>query len=158
MGVNKKLVVENARMAFRNFSGKESKFNRAGQMNFCVIFDKEQGEQLAADGWNVRIMPAKMEGDDPVYNLQVSVAYGNFPPKIYMIAGRKKTLLDEETIGTLDFAEIEEVDVTIRPYNWEVQGKTGVKAYVESMYVTIREDKFADKYNFNEGDFEDQPF
>lgn len=146
--INKNLVVENAQIAFRNFSGKEGKFNRAGNRNFCVIFDKETGEDLKEQGWNLGILQPKEEGDDPAYRLNVTVAYGNIPPKVYMIAGTRKTLLDEDTIGNLDFAEIENVDLIIRPYNWEVNGKTGVKAYVQTMYVEIREDKFADKYNF----------
>lgn len=153
--VNKNLVVENARIAFRNFSGKETKYNRAGNRNFCVIFDKEQGEELNDAGWNVRIMQPKDEYDEPAYCLAVSVAFGKIPPKVFMISGNNKTQLDEGTVGTLDFAEIEMVDVMIRPYNWEVNGKTGVKAYVHTLYVTIREDKFASKYDFNDMD---EPF
>lgn len=156
--INKNLIVEEARMVFKNFAGKESKFNRAGQRNFCLIFDRELGERLKADGWNVGILQAKEDGDEPAYRLQVAVAYNNIPPKIYMIAGRNKTLLNEDTVGTLDHAEIENVDVEVRPYNWEVNGKVGVKAYVDTMYVTIKEDKFAAKYNFSDEDYGDMPY
>lgn len=148
--INKNLVVENGRVAFRNFSGKENKFNRAGSRNFCVIFDKDQGEELKEQGWNVGILQARSDDEEPAYRLQVAVAFGKIPPKVYMISGRKKTLLDEYTIGNLDFAEIENVDLVIRPYNWEVNGKHGVKAYVSTMYVEIREDKFSSKYDFDD--------
>ena len=147
--IRKNLMVENARIAFRNFSGKASKYNREGNRNFCVIFDKQTGEELKEQGWNVRILAPRDEYEEPDYCLSVSVAFGKFPPKIYMITGRHKVLLNEDTISSLDFAEIINVDLVIRPYNWEVNGKTGVKAYVQTMYVEIQEDKFAAKYDFD---------
>lgn len=151
-------MVENARIAFRNFSGKESKFNRAGNRNFSIIFDQETGEELHEQGWNVGILKGRDDDEAPAYKLAVSVAYGAIVPNVYMISGRKKTLLNEDTIGCLDFAEIENVDVVIRPYNWEVNGKVGVKAYVHTMYVEIREDKFASKYDFDNNDDGYRPF
>lgn len=157
--INKNLVVENAKVVFRNFSGEERKFNRAGNRNFCIIFDKETGERLQEQGWNVSIMQPRDPDEEVVYKLQVTVSYNKIPPKIYLIAGRKKTLLNEDTVGNLDYAEIETSDIIIRPYNWEVSGKTGVKAYVDSMYVVIREDLFASKYDYVDDVFDgNEPF
>lgn len=148
------LEVENARIAFRNFSGKEGKFNRAGSRNFSVIFDRETGERLIDDGWNLRMLRPRDEDDEPDYALSVAVQYNNFPPHIYMFSGRNKVELDEESVNTLDYADIINVDLVIRPYNWEVNGKCGVKAYLHEMYVTVKEDRFGAKYrNWGEEEF-----
>lgn len=154
--VNDNLTIENARILFRNFSGRESKYNRAGQRNFCVyIDDPEYAQKLIDDGWNVRIRPPRDDGDEARYYMQVSVSFDNIPPTVYMITKHNKTRLDEEGIDALDFAEIKTVDLTIRPYNWVIQEgtrneKRGVKAYLRSMYVVIDEDELAEKYSGDE--------
>jgi hypothetical protein len=157
--MNKRLdniVVENARLIFKNFAGEESKFNRAGNRNFCVILDGDSAEDLRQMGWNVKALRPREDEDEPTYYLQVTVAFGNFPPKVIMISGKTKTVLDEESIDTLDYAEIANVDLIIRPYHWEVNGKEGIKAYLKTMYVTIEQDVFAGKYECL--DDEDLPF
>lgn len=150
------IVVENARLIFKNFAGEESKFNRAGNRNFCVILDGDSAEDLRQMGWNVKALRPREDEDEPTYYLQVTVAFGNFPPKVILISGKTKTVLDEESIDTLDYAEIANVDLIIRPYHWEVNGKEGIKAYLKTMYVTIEQDVFAGKYDCL--DDEDLPF
>lgn len=146
MKKNKNIVIENARILFRNFGGAEGQFNPAGRRNFCVIIDEETAATLQEDGWNVKYLQPRDDLELPQPYLQVGVSYNAYPPKIVVVTSRGKTLMTEDTISALDWAEIENVDLIIRPYSWEVGGKSGIKAYVSSMYITLVEDELELKY------------
>lgn len=149
--VRDNLVMENVRIMFKNFSGKEDRFNRAGDRNFCVLIeDPDEAEKLASIGWNIKTLRPLEEGGDQRFYLQVAVSYKNIEPNIYMVTNRNKVRLSESTVGNLDSADIKNVDLIVSPYNWEVNGKSGVKAYCKTMYVTIDEDVFAGKYSFDD--------
>lgn len=146
MTVNGNIAIENAHIMFRNFRGEASKFNAAGKRNFCVRLDQDMADRMIDEGWNVKFLRPREEGDEPTPYIQVAVSFDNIEPNIFTITGRHKNRLNSDTIDILDYAEIENIDLIIRPYNWEVNGKVGVKAYVKNMYVTLVEDEFADKY------------
>ena len=155
MPSNDLLEFENCRIIFRNFEGRQQKYNDPGKRNFCLIISPEDAEELAREGWNVKHTRPRDE-EDPVEDyIKININFNsNNPPKIYMIAGRRKTLLTEQTVGELDYAEIKHIDLIVSPYDWKqrdgsVGGKSG---YVSKMYVEIVEDRFAEKYAFDDID------
>lgn len=145
--VKNTIMIENAHIFSRNFSGAKGEYNNEGNKNFCVFLDPQAAERLKEDGWNIRALRPKDEDTEPQPFIQVSVSYTNIPPKVLLISSRGKTILDEESIKTLDFAEIKQADLVISPYNWDVRGQKGVKAYLKSLYVTIVEDELDLKYS-----------
>lgn len=140
------ITLSDAKIIFKNFSGKEGDFNPHGNRNFCVVLDEETAEVLAADGWNVKRSEAKEEGLPPLLYLPVAVKFNNYPPKIVMITSHGKTKITEDEVNTLDWADFKNVDLIINPYTYDVRGHQGIKAYLKALYVTIEEDEFESKY------------
>lgn len=143
------ISIEDAKIFARNFSGKESMYNRSGDRNFCVILtDRDVVQNLKNDGWPVKqFRPRDEDETDPDYYLQISVKFGDYPPKIIQRTSRNQVELDEDCVCNLDSADIANIDLIIRPYNWSLtSGKNGIKAYLKTGYFTIEEDEFAEKY------------
>ena len=140
------VLMEDVRIIFRNFAGKEGMYNREGDRNFAVLLNPKLAKEMDKDGWNVKTLKAREEGDDEQAYLQISVNFKGRPPQIVMITSRGRNHLGEEEVELLDWADIRIVDLIIRPYEWAVNGKTGVKAYLQSIFVTIEEDALQLKY------------
>lgn len=141
-----KLTIEDAVIIWPNFSGVEGQYNAKGDRNFTIRIDPKLGEALLQDGWNIKFRDPRDEGDEPSATVQVSVNFTGRPPAVYMITERGRTLLDESVIGILDGADIVKADLMINPYEWSVNGKGGIKAYLDKMFVTVREDALDLKY------------
>lgn len=152
------ISVENAKILFRNFSGEEKKFNPKGKRNFCLLLDEDSAVKLKSDGWNVKYLQSRDPDEAPQAYIQVAVAFENYPPNIFMISGGKKTKLDEDSVSALDYAEIENVDLIVRPYSWATSTGSGIKAYLKNMYVTLVENEFEKKYRDLEENDDDLPF
>ena len=154
------LQIDDARIIFKNFEGRGDKFNREGDRNFSLLIEDENtANALIKEGWNVKIKPGREEGDDPFMRLPVKVKFTDYGPNVYLVTGNRRNELDEESIGCLDNIEIESVDMDIRPYDWEVNGRTGRTAYLQSMEVVQRIDRFAARYSEHGADGESKlPF
>lgn len=139
------LQIDDARIVFRNFSGAASKYNRAGDRNFAlVIDDPDIADRLIAEGWNVKIKPPREEGDIPFMYLQVKVKFNDRGPNCYLMSGNKMVKVTEDMIGMFDEIDIAAIDLDIRPYDWTMDdGKSGRSAYLQSIKITQRVDRFA---------------
>lgn len=143
---DKNLILEDVIIAFRNFEGKEDTYNRAGDRNFAILLDEDRAAQMERNGWNVRYLREREEGDGRQAYIQIAVSYKARPPKIGMVTSKGLTYLGEEQVEMLDWVDIEVADVTLYPYEWAVNGKTGVKAYLQTLFIKIEEDYLQQKW------------
>lgn len=141
--VKNNLIIENAKLIFRNFSGRPGKYNAEGVRSFAVVIDPDMVDGLKADGWNVKGGGEDDEGNVRNFYLEITVSFDPYPPRIQQVQdGGGEVWITAENAFMLDDAEIISADVVIRPYNWEVNGNHGVKAYLKALRVEIERDIF----------------
>lgn len=144
------LQIDDTRIIYRNFAGRGDKYNREGDRNFAVVIpDEDMANDLTKLGWNVKIKPPREDGDTPFMFLPVKVKFNDRGPNVYLKTGNVQNRLDEESVGLLDNIDIIGVDLDIRPFDWDVNGKMGRTAYLQSIRVIQDVDRFAgDDGNF----------
>ena len=147
------IVIEGARVKFKNFAGEQRQYNPVGQRNFVLCLPDDLAEQLAKEGWNVKWKPGRHPEDPDEPQLVVKVKFKEtnsdrgLDPIAYLIQGRRKLALDGRTVGILDRLAPLNIDLIVRPYVWDVNGNTGITAYLEEIYYTAVEglsSKYAD--------------
>lgn len=142
------LQIDDARLTYKNFAGEASQFNREGDRNFAVVIeDQDIADALIKEGWNVKIKAPREEGGAPFMVLPVKVKFNERGPNVYIKSGDNVRVLDEDSVGILDKLSILGADLDIRPYDWEINGKTGRTAYLQAIHVTQATDRFADRYS-----------
>ena len=156
----------NCRTTYKNFEGRKNEYNDAGQKTFSIRISEEEalhrfpmgydaygeivyGPGLIDQGLNVKPMPHREDEINPDWHLPVSIRYDpDFPsrnPGVTMIStdtnGRPvHTSLNEFSIGLIDRADVIEYNVAVRIHNWKKNGKSGRKAYLRNMDVTVYQD------------------
>ena len=152
------LQIDDAKIIFKNFEGRGDKFNREGDRNFSLLIeDPNTADALVKEGWNVKIKPGRDEDEEPFMRLPVKVKFTEYGPNVYLRTLDRVNKLDEESISCLDNIDIGSVNMDIRPYDWEVNGRTGRTAYLQSMEVVQRIDRFSARYGGNDVDGERLP-
>lgn len=156
----KKLItIENTNFIYRtNFSGdpERDRFGSDARKANIIIPDPDQAMELLDAGFNVKKTkrPESLAADEefvPQYFVSVNVNYDTeWPPKIWLVSGSSKELLDEESVSLLDSCYVLNVNVVLNPYQNKLTGRSSL--YVRTMYVEqdVESDPFARRYSFND--------
>ena len=110
-----KVVPGQMDLIYRNFAGAKTDYNDAGNRNFCIKVDEADVEGLVNANINVK----RNKDDEPYF--KVNVRYDNVPPTVVRVKpladGRKlKTVLDEDSLKSLDKALIADASISVSPY------------------------------------------
>lgn len=138
------MQIDDARLIYRNFTGRGDRYNREGDRNFSVVIpDAETADLIASRGYRVKVKPPREEGEDPFITLPVKLKFNDRGPLVYLVSNGKQQRLTLETAGMIDHIDIVTVNLDIRPYDWVVNGDTGRTAYLQSIQVFQKCDRFA---------------
>ena len=157
------LQIDDARIIWKNFKGEGDMYNTEGNRNFTLVIpDEEIAEALKNDvneygaGWNVKIRAPRTEDEAPLMHMNVKVKYTErSQPKVFLISGKNRVRLTEDTIGMLDDIDISHVDMDIRPYDGEGRFGPHRTAYLQSLYVTQEVDRLERRFAEEEYPCED---
>ena len=123
-----------------------TKLIELGAENVIVSLGKDgafiKGKNIQA----LKIKAPKEEGDARFIYLPVKVKFSDRGPAIYLRSGKNQVKLTEETVAMLDDIDILTVDMDIRPYDDEINGKPFRSAYLQPICVTQEIDRFAARF------------
>lgn len=147
---------------YRNFGRKSDDFNPEGPKysNFWVVLTEKKADELRAEGFNIR--ERENQDGDIEFRLQVFISgKDEWFPKIIKKCNGRKTVLDRESMATLDRDELERVDLAITKGRWEFNGRSGIKAWLNVGEFEIVYDSFGsmdDDYDEDDEPIDDLPF
>lgn len=155
-------TIKKAKIRWRNFEGREERFNAKGDRNFTIFLTPHDSERLTEMGLNVKTLPARPDAEEGTPQqdiLKVKVKFGpnNRPPRVVLVTHRGRTMLGENEMMMVDAAEIarvqnahgeteEMVDLILSPYWWDNNGKEGIAVSLKAIYITIVEDELEMMY------------
>ena len=140
------ILIENAKLIFRNFAGREREYNSEGDRNFSVVLEPELARKMLDEGWRVKQLKPREEGEEGDYHLKVTVNYKKGrPPRVMMITSRGGTDLGADEVEILDVADIKKADILINGW-WSDMAGGGFSGFLKSAFITLNEDELEMKY------------
>lgn len=156
---SKNIYVDDARIIWPNFSGRETAYNKEGDRNFCVRLDSDKLlDSAMSSGYNVKY---RAEGEDSIPFLKINVVFGDnrYPCQVFMKSRGKVTELKEDTVSLVDSSDILKANVIIQPKPWVInKDRYGIAARLKALYLTVSEDKYAEEFFDEENEDEMIPF
>lgn len=155
-----KVDIENAHIGggvWRNFRGEKGVYNKNGDRYFNLFLDPDVADVLSEVGLPVKVREPRpeYEDDEVLLFMKVKVRYRDegskgSNPQVILVSSKGQTLLKEDELAILDWADIEKADVIINPYYWSFvqngEELSGVSAYLDKIWITIRESPLDMKY------------
>lgn len=136
-GMRDTVTIRDARLIYKNFTGRAGDYNAEGVRSFSVMLGEDEAGALEKDRWNVKPMKRREEDEEQFYHLKVAVNFDKRPPRIWLVTGmgKHKTMLDVDAVRVLDVLESVKVDLEIVAYDWELRsGASGRKAYLSTLF------------------------
>lgn len=137
---------------YPNFSGTVSEYNGpkgtnphgqpVGKRSFQIeISNPNDAEALKAVGYNLKEKASTNPDEPPKWRLDVTLKYANprYAPVVFTIEqdGTNETYKTEATVDDLDHYDIRLLDFTVRPYEWNYLGRSGISAELERLRATL---------------------
>ena len=145
--MNNSVIIENAQLFFKNFSGRVDNYNRDGKRYFNVyIDDPEIAQQMNEDGWRIRVRQPRNEGEVARNYIKVFVSYRFGNPDIIRRVNGVDYALGEDQVGILDGDIITSALVQFHPASKDKSPDGLYSAYLDKMVAFVEEDEFDKKY------------
>lgn len=136
--INEQLIeINNAKILWKNFTGVSGFYDKEGGRNFCLVLpDDASVNFFEQNGYSVAIKSSGVEVREFIRYLKVKLKFNNGEPTIILESNNKTIRVDENLVSVLDFIKIKSIDMSIKPYHWELpNGEHGQIAYLNSMTV-----------------------
>ena len=136
--INRQLIeISNAKILWKNFTGELGFYNKEGGRNFCLVLSDDASVNFfKQNGYSIAVKSSGVEVGEFIRYLNVKLKFNNGKPIITLKSNNKTIRVDENLVSVLDSIKIKSVDMSIKPYHWELpNGEHGQIAYLSSMTV-----------------------